>query len=154
MNNNPGNIKDLARFFELKTKPPKNETSRAAGIRTALIKSYLRPRVQNRIAIRSGSIQFTKTEDIYKFFKGMYFDILHDAKNNDKSKKGTTGDTKIQTIIKTVVGDFDHFIDRYFQMVYSMNGGKGGQVTKLKNDIEQLAIADEDFLHSTAIQLK
>ena len=166
---NPGNIRALEEFFKTKT-IPKNEVAQARDTRHKIIELYLRPRVQNRIKNTNGRISFRNPNDVYKFLKGMYIDILHDAKSNSKSKNPKTpvaiananmnvnanansnaNSKKVKSIDKiiAIVGNFDSFIDEYFGMIFSMNTGRGADILKLKSDVKGEATIDNNFLTET-----
>jgi len=153
--NNPGNITGLQRFFELKT-AKKNETRPESTVRHGLIRSFLSRSAKNKVRVRSGSINFRNKENIYKFLKGIYVDILHDAKNNNKKKNNVNGNTTltaIGTIIQTI-GNFNEFLEEYFDMIYGMNVGKGNAINTLKTSIITLAINDSDFYNNTELYFK
>jgi len=161
-NTNKGNIQGLRRFFELKTQP-KNELRNATNRRHVIIESYLSKRTGNFIKTRQGSIRFDDDRDVYMFLKGLYIDIVHDAKNNNKpsatnknnNKNNNTGkkSTAISAVID-IIGNFADFIETYFNMIYSMNQGKGAFINSLKISIIQSATEDTNFYNETAKYFK
>jgi hypothetical protein len=92
------------------------------------------------------------------FLKGVYVDIVHDAKNNNKKKtkanananaaaNGTIKLTAVGDVIR-IIGNFRSFSERYFDMIFAMNRGRT-DVTDLKNDVQASALRDNNFLDNT-----
>ena len=126
--------------------------------RAELIAAFLEPRAQNAMRVKSGIIQFRNSTDVYVFLKGVYVDIVHDAKNNNKKKtkananantavNGTIKLTAVGDVIR-IIGNFKSFSDRYFDMVFAMNRGRS-DVTALKDDVQASALRDNNFLENT-----